>query len=462
MTSRMTLLRPVVSRGRPRQSAARILARATRPLALGAMLAVVCGVIACSMTMPWAKGPAHGPASATDTPVGDQGPIVRVRIERAIASASIGARGEVRVTTAGSPGAPLTFAPPLSVTRGESAWDLAGHSGRKATLPDREAPAGLEIASPGASDPLTLDRVPYAGTLRLVSRPDVSGGTFDVIEHVAMETYLPGVLAKELVADWSLETFKAQAIAARSYALHEMERKAGAAATFDVESTTRSQAYGGLALNPTARRAVRETRGQILTWRGEVLRAYYSSTSGGRQARARDIWPTGPGWEFNLATPINSPVEEPYSRISPVHRWQAEREVRTFAQQLKRYGQEHGLALKEVGEPVSIEPARRNPLGRPIAYAVRDDKGKTIEVNAEHLRMACNHPSPVAIEKKQRVMSGDAEFDFVGPRVIIRGRGFGHGVGMCQWGAEGRARAGQTGEEIVGYYYPGALITQRY
>jgi stage II sporulation protein D len=460
----MTLLRPAISTTR-QSRLRRAVANTSRPIVLGAMFVAVCSIIACSMTMPWSKSGGGTAAERIETPMGPGGPTVRVRIERSIAEASIGARGEVHVTPRSASGAtstPLTFSPPVRISRGEAAWDLAGHSGRRATLPDRECPGGLDIASQSATDPLTLDRVPYAGTLRVIARPDVSGGAFDVVEHVDMETYLPGVLAKELVADWSLETFKAQAIAARSYAIHEIERKAGSGLTFDVESTTRSQAYGGLAMNPTARRAVSETRGEILTWRGEVLRAYYSSTSGGRQARARDIWPTGPGWEFNLATPINSPVEEPYSRTSPVHRWQAERELRTFTQQLNRYGKEHGLALKDMSEPVSIEPARRNPLGRPIAYTVRDDKGKTIEVNAEHMRMACNHPSPVAIEKKQRVMSGDCEFDFVGPRVIIRGRGFGHGVGMCQWGAEGRARAGQTAEQILTHYYPGALINQRY
>src|SRR5690606_21035761 len=135
------------------------------------------------------------------------------------------------------------------------------------------------------------------------------------------ESYLPGVVAKELYQTWPLPTFQAQAVCARSYALHERGRARAAGRLFDVEATTQDQVFAGATDLPVAHSAVESTRGQVITYRGGVLRAYYSSTSGGRAASAADTWPTGPGFEFNQAFPLQAAPRQYFDQASPAYRW---------------------------------------------------------------------------------------------------------------------------------------------
>src|SRR5207248_1928652 len=98
--------------------------------------------------------------------------------------------------------------------------------------------------------------------------------------------------------------YEAQAVAARSYALHERERASALGLAFDVESSDKDQVYGGASASGPVREAVASTRGVVLMDGEKLLRAYFSSTCGGRAASARDTWPIGPGYEFNLAAPL--------------------------------------------------------------------------------------------------------------------------------------------------------------
>lgn len=426
-----------------------------RAVALCGVLATVTCIVACSMSGPWKK------KDSALEPIEAGGPEIRVRVASGISDGVIAGPANVFIQPSSMNAPQLTLATPLTISRVDGAWQVGSYSGKPVTLPDDGVPVSLKISSADET-PMTLDSAPYPGAFMLIPRPDTSPGAFDIVEHVSIETYLPGVLARELVHDWSFETFRAQAIAARSYAIHEVDRKRAVGAKFDVEATEQSQVYAGLVANATARRAVIDTRGEILTWRGETLRAYYSSTSGGRQARARDIWPTTGEWAFNLASPINSPLEDAYSRISPVSTWTVTRKKSELQAQLIAYGKHHGLPTKNLKDLSAIEVAKRNPTGRPATFSVNDKSGKSFQLNAEHMRQACNWANPNPMTKEQRVMSGDCEFTIAGDTVTIAGRGFGHGVGMCQWGAEGRARAGHSAEQILTHYYPGAVITKAY
>jgi len=281
---------------------------------------------------------------------------------------------------------------------------------------------------------------------------------------VPIEDYLPGVVAKGLIAGWSLEAFRAQAIAARSYALHERQRRTAIGSHFDVESTTQDQAYAGATGSTRAHEAVRSTRGLVLTWRGALLRSYYSSTTGGRAASARDTWPTGRGFEFNLAAPIQASPRDDADRFSPLFRWTVERQTENLVRRFRAFGRAQNMAIRDIASLSSIRVIERNDYGRPTRYSIADSGGSTWTLSAESIRLACNFTTPgtPTVTRQLRVNSGDFEARVEGDRVVFDGRGFGHGVGMSQYGAEGKARQGVKATEILAYYYPGAVIDRAY
>jgi stage II sporulation protein D len=139
-------------------------------------------------------------------------------------------------------------------------------------------------------------------------------GTFsgiDTINAVGLEKYLRGVVARESPASWPLEALKAQALAARSYAI--TTKRSG---TFDAYKDTRSQVYGGVAAeDPRTDRAIRETRGEVVTYGGRPVVTFFFSTSGGR---TEDVENTSLG---NAPVPWLKSVEDPYDKVSPYHRW---------------------------------------------------------------------------------------------------------------------------------------------
>jgi stage II sporulation protein D len=158
---------------------------------------------------------------------------------------------------------------------------------------------------PGANGPLTLKR-PYRGQILV----DVVDGKLRAIDIVGLEKYLYGVVPAEMPSDWSPEALKAQAVAARSYAL--ATRQVGA--PFDLYSDTRSQMYLGISREqPTSNAAVDATKGQVLMYGGKVATTYFSSTSGGTTESAV-------GWQ-GVPVPYLVSVPDPYDTISPYHTW---------------------------------------------------------------------------------------------------------------------------------------------
>jgi len=321
----------------------------------------------------------------------------------------------------------------------------------------------------------------------------MGGAPFDIIEYVGLETYLPGVVAKELFAEWSLRTYQAQAIAARSYAIHERLRSMGAGKAFDVESTQRDQVYGGATESAVALEGVKSTRGMIVEFSGTVLRTYYSSTCGGRVASARDTWPIGKGFEFNRAAPLQAKTRDFACQRSPLFTWTVERDRAELVQRIKAFGQRNGYAVRNLTDLVEIKASKFNEVGRPKEYHLVQPDGKWWTLKAEELRIACNTEpaapkagdefadvvspgagsigAPVKAEtlraippitRKTRVNSGDIEFVFNGSQVLIKGRGFGHGVGMCQYCAKGLSDRGDSAPKILETFYPGAKVVKAY
>ena len=159
---------------------------------------------------------------------------------------------------------------------------------------------------PGAS-PLRLDR-PYRGQLQV----SVANGRLRAVNHVGLENYLFGVVPAEMPHDWLPEALKAQAVAARTYAM--AVRKVGG--DFDLYSDVRSQVYRGIAgEKPSATAAVQATAGKVVLYRGQIATTYFFSTSGGRTATVTDVWPSSERIPYLVS------VADPYDSASPHHQW---------------------------------------------------------------------------------------------------------------------------------------------
>jgi len=381
-----------------------------------------------------------------------------VRIVRQAPHVALDGVGQLIATVAGrEAGATRTFTPPLEISAVDDRLRVVDAKGDVWLTPTRTA-----IVLRSASDePIRVQDSPIAGDL-LIQPHDAD--SLDVIERTTIERYLPGVLAAELYPSWSEASYRAQAVAARSYALHERARRRALGSSFDIEGSTRDQAYAGASASPTAQRAVERTHGVALTYQGRILRAYYSSTCGGHPASAADTWPTGPGFSFNLAPPIQASPRHHYCEFSPRYRWRATRDRARLAQRIAAFGRARDLGVKNLDGLTHMAPIERNDAGRPAEYGIYDRDGKRWRLSAEQLRLALNASSEQMDEpaSDQRAFSGDVRVRMVGDEAIIDGRGFGHGVGMCQFGAEGLARDGAGMFEILRFFYPGAEIERVY
>jgi SpoIID/LytB domain protein len=173
--------------------------------------------------------------------------------------------------------------------------------------PDPQVVPGPVTFLPGSS-PLRLGGRPYRGQF-LVS---VAGGALRAVNSVSLEAYLYGVVPSEMPKDWLPEALKAQAVAARTYAL--AVRKTGS--WFDLYPDTRSQVYLGIAHEaPSTTAAVQATAGEVVLYQGRIAKTYFFSSSGGRTASANEVWRTSP------PTPYLVSVPDPYDTLSPHHRW---------------------------------------------------------------------------------------------------------------------------------------------
>ncbi len=211
---------------------------------------------------------------------------------------------------------------------------------------------GPVVFLPGTS-PLRLDGRPYRGQFQV----SVANGALRAVNSVGLEGYLYGVVPSEMPHDWLPEALKAQAVAARSYAL--AVRKTGS--WFDLYPDTRSQVYRGIAGEwPATTEAVEETAAQVVLYGGRVATTYFFSSSGGRTAAASEVWPSSPQIPYLVS------VEDPYDTISPHHRWGP------FAVGSKRLGR----ALGARGRLVDVRTTT-GPSGRVRSVIVASSQGES-------------------------------------------------------------------------------------
>lgn len=458
-------------RGRRIASAAFSSATAITALALSA---VVLAVWSCSSfdpaggkrRPPVAEWPGDRPVERPVTPLYETEPDIRVRIREPIVTVRFDASSSL---TAESPGVrPTPVTGPLVATAVNGMVRLsfpdAGFIEFPAGAPVTLTPAG---GSPGASA-VRVEGTDYPGRITIRPRSDAGPGLFEVIAAMPIEDYLPGVLSKELFASWPMAAYEAQAVCARTYALFQSGQDRAAGRAYDVESTQADQVFGGSTTNRTALDAVRSTRGVVLTHRGAIFKTYYSSTCGGRAASAADVWPTSKGFEYNLAVPIQGAPRDHFCQAARLYRWETTRTADELGKRLAAWGRHAGHPVRGVGNVSSVAVEKLNQTGRPSRYTVSDDRGRTYSLSGEELRVACNFAAQgfPAITPPTRVNSNDLEFTPVAgsraPTFQVRGRGFGHGVGMCQWCLKGLSDLGVSWEKQVLMFYPEASVVRAY
>ena len=287
---------------------------------------------------------------------------------------------------------------------------------------------GVKLVSP--SGRIFLGEKSYLDQLQVVRE---SNETLTLINEIDIEVYLRGVLPKEVLAKWPVEALKAQAVAARTYAL--FEELYGFDSDFSLTSTVQSQVYGGEdAAEPATNEAIRLTTGEIVLYDGKLLRTYFHSNCGGRTYRADYVWDVEP----NSAL---MGVVCPFGRDVPSFRWRASFSANEISQKLRTAG----FALDNV---LDLRPEELDGIGRARNIWVRHGGGATV-MNANDFRLA------VGAGKFKSTMF---EVTHYADTFEFKGRGFGHGVGLCQWGMKEMAEEGKTYREILEFYYPGSEV----
>lgn len=400
-------------------------------------------------------------------------PDIRVRVKTAVDSARIDPVVPLVVSGGAVASAPIPG--PVVVSNGPGGVRLTTTDGQTLQFAQgtvvtlstaHHAAASAGFAAPVAG--IRVDGTDFPGQIVIRPASDVGPTKFDVIADMSIEDYLPGVLAKELFAKWPQAAFEAQAVCARTYALFVREQDRAAGRPFDVENSQADQVFGGATDNLTALRAVRATRGVVLTYGGGLFKAYYSSTCGGRAGSAADVWPTSKGFEYNLAAPIQASARESFCQQARLYRWDVTRTGDDLGKRMAAWGKSSGHPVRAIGSVRGVVVERVNQTSRPSRFAVQDDRGRTFSLSAEELRVACNTSADglPAVTPQTRMNSGDVEFVPVGgattPTFTVHGRGFGHGVGMCQWCLKGLADKGVPWDQQVLMFYPGAKVVQAY
>ena len=397
--------------------------------------ALVCGC-------PPAEEQNQAPSSGT--------PFLRVLLVQDASQISLAATGDP-VLSVGNDGSrvqlemPAGEVVPVSILGGQ--WRMGMQSVGSGALKLSPPPDGL----------LSIDGTQYHGNVRLIPCDD--GAHFNCINDVSIDDYLKGVLPRELYPKWEMQTYKAQAVVARTYALY-IAHTEGLDRDWDLYSDTRSQVYGGVsAETEKSRAAAAETAGLVLTYGpsdGKIFMAYFSSDSGGVSQSAYDAF-----GEFNIP-PLSARDDHEYGNISPHRNWgpvwitreDLTRRIRAWAARRLPPRAEQNMGLL-----ANVQLAAVNAFGRPTEFRLTDIAGQMYVIRAEELRAAFDTDPIPGSTLPSSFCKVAVNGDYV---VFYDGHGYGHGVGMSQWTAEDQAEHGMDYEAILDSAYPQVQFARAY
>lgn len=268
----------------------------------------------------------------------------------------------------------------------------------------------------------------YRGTLDVVAK----GTAVTAVNSLGLEEYLLGVVPRETFPSWPEAALCAQAVACRSFAVYHIRHVGNN--DYDVIAPMH-QLYGGVsAEDPRTSKAVADTQGQVLMYNNDVLCAFFHTSCGGRTEEARNV--------FANITDFPRAVSSGYEVNSPHHSWRYSIDLVNCEEKLRRDGKPPGGAI------VAVNVLQRFPSGRVarMRIAARD---RAVEITGEDCRRILGY---------DKVKSTLFNVGIRGDRLEFAGRGWGHGVGLCQWSSKGMADRNFTYRQILAYFYPGTTL----
>lgn len=288
---------------------------------------------------------------------------------------------------------------------------------------------GVRLETTESRD-LVLGQTRFRGAIDI--QKDAKGLLY-AINKLDIEQYLYGVLPYEVAFWWPEEGLKAQAVAARTYALYQIS--VSKSLEYDVKSGTSSQVYGGTMKERFRTNvAVDKTRGQSLQYQNKVFPAYFHATCGGVTAAAAELW------KIDIP-PLGGKIKCTYCRISPHWKWTSRVPLADIEEKLNQNG-------RPMGQVINVEPMTRTPSGRAGSLKITGANGEAV-IAAKDLRVWLGGERIRSTAFTIKINEDIAEFD---------GKGWGHGVGLCQWGTLGQSLLGKHYDEILKFYYPAASI----
>jgi stage II sporulation protein D len=438
---------------------------AERRLILAAGLAITVALAALASCVPEAppgqpapEQPAERPPlPVAEPPEEDPGapaePQLRIGLAVGASSATIGGGDDLVITDPS--GARIAAVP-----AGEQWRMVPSGAGIELQPPGSRAVGPSEMIAVVTTDPRHLVRVngrPYRGVVEVLR--DTAGLT--VVNRLLLESYLAGVVSAEMGrrSQQEFEALKAQAVVSRTYALRNLRRRM--ALGFDLHAGVSDQVYGGsVSETPEGLEAVGLTRGQVLTFEGKPIDAFYYSTCGGHTADGVEAFRAASRPYLRSFADVDQHGQA-YCRISPRYRWREEWTGDALRMTFRRtLPATLGLGADRASEVRDVWVAQRTASGRVGRLG--------ITLPADHLMVEGR-----VVRQVLRPTSGDllrsAAFTLTASRsgreitrLVAEGSGAGHGVGMCQWGAVGRSRAGLDYQRILAAYYPGAMLQRLY
>jgi len=280
-----------------------------------------------------------------------------------------------------------------------------------------------------SEQPVRLNGRAYRGSLTVHNR----SGILLVVNEVDLEQYLYGVVPREISKTWSAEVIKAQAVVARTFALRL--RLDGENPLYDLDNSTFSQMYEGADIEDARVNGyIDQTSGEVLAYKNVLAQVYYHSTCGGETESAEDLW--------GKFVPYLQSVTCRFCAPSPYFSWTFRLSTRDVEKLLKKKG------FDLLPETVRV---KRLTASRRAGVLVFSGKKASLEMKANDFRTLAGTKELKSL--LFTVRSGPSGF-------IFEGHGFGHGVGMCQWGAKGMSDQGMEYLRILQYYFRGTKVVR--
>lgn len=318
----------------------------------------------------------------------------------------------------------------------------------------------------------------YGGNIQLIPLSN----KIEVFNEVGLEEYIAGVLYGETIPSWNMEALKAQAVASRTYALNQIGRHK----TYDYCDQTHCQRYRGRSNFQSIMDAVASTRGEVLLYKGKLINAFYHSSSGGMTENNDDIWGGEPlpylrsvadyddaSDKYRWQMPGLITVKELLNRLG-LSQWDSceIRPIRNEKTQVitdyvfRRYG---GLQSEQFSRETirwrlgllsprfqirrvpadQVQQALKNLNSGPVRIVRSTPNGETIQLTLQ-----------VDVEIEGEVIDSPVTLN-ANEAILISGRGFGHGVGLSQWGSQGLAQMGKGYHEILRHYYGSDVVIEK-